>query len=57
MACVSPIKSVGFYKGLVKPLHFIRYIYLRFCLLYLMLLTLLIRYLFLPSTLTGGGGS
>jgi len=48
---------MGSYKGLVKPLHFIRYIYLCFRLLYLMSLTLLIRYLSLPSTLTGGGGS
>jgi len=48
---------MGSYKGLVKPLHFVRYIYLRFCLSYLMLLTLLIRYLSSPSTLTGGGGS
>jgi len=48
---------MGFYKGLVKPLYFVRYIYLRFCLLYLILLTLLTRYLSLPSTLTGGGGS
>ena len=43
--------------GLVKPLHFIRYIYLRFRLLYLISLTLLIKYLSLPSTLTSGGGS
>jgi len=57
MACVSPTELVGSYKGLVKPLHFIRYIYLHFCLLYLILLTLLIRYLSLLSTLTSGGGS
>ena len=57
MACVSPIELAGSYKGLAKPLHFIRYIYLRFHLLYLMSLTLLIRYSSLLSTLTGGGGS
>jgi len=57
MACVSPIELAGSYEGLVKPFHFVRYIYLRFCLLYLMLLTLLIRYSSLLSTLTGGGGS
>jgi len=56
MACVSPIELTGSYKGLVKPLYFIRYIYLRFRLLYLILLTLLIRYLSSPSTLTSGGG-
>jgi len=48
---------MGSYKGLVKPLHFIRYIYLRFRLLYLMSLTLLMRYLSLLFTLTSGGGS
>jgi len=57
MAYVSPIELMGSYKGLVKPLYFIRYIYLRFCLLYLILLTLLMRYLSLLFTLTGGGGS
>jgi len=57
MAYISPIELTGSHKGLVKPLHFIRYIYLRFRLLYLMLLTLLIRYLSLPSTLTSRGGS
>ena len=36
---------MGSYIGLVKPLHFIRYIYLRFRLLYLILLPFLIRYL------------
>jgi len=56
MAYISPIELTGSYMGLVKPLYFIRYIYLRFCLLYLMLLTLLIKYLSLLSTLTGGGG-
>jgi hypothetical protein len=57
MACVSPIELIGSYKGLVKPLYFVRYIYWRFRLSYLMLLILLIKYLFLPSTSTGGGGS
>jgi len=57
MAYISPIELTGFYKGLVKPLHFIRYIYLRFHLLYLILSTFLIRYLSLLSTLTSGGGS
>jgi len=57
MAYISPIELVGSYKGLVKPLYFIRYIYLRFRLLYLILLTLLTRYLSLLSTLTNGGGS
>jgi len=57
MAYISPIESTGSYKGLVKPLYFIRYIYLHFRLLYLILLTLLMRYLFLLSTLTSGGGS
>jgi len=57
MAYISPIELTGSHKGLVKPLYFIRYIYLYFHLLYLMLLTLLIKYLSLPSTLTGGGGS
>jgi len=56
MACVSPIELTGSYKGLVKPLHFIKYIYLRFRLSYLISLTLLIRYSSLPSTLTSGGG-
>jgi len=56
MAYISPIELAGSYKGLVKPLHFIRYIYLYFRLLYLMLLTLLIRYSSLLSTLTSGGG-
>jgi len=56
MAYISPIELAGSYKSLVKPLHFIRYIYLRFRLFYLILLTLLIRYLFLLSTLTGRGG-
>ena len=57
MAYISSIELAGSHKGLVKPLHFIRYIYLRFRLLYLMLLTLLMRYLSLPSTLTSRGGS
>jgi len=57
MACISPIELAGSHKGLVKPLYFIRYIYLHFRLLYLILLTLLIRYLSLLSTLTSGGGS
>jgi len=57
MACVSPIELTGSHKGSVKPLHFIRYIYLRFRLSYLMLLTLLTRYLSSLSTLTGRGGS
>jgi len=57
MAYISPIELIGFYIGLVKPLYFIRYIYLRFYLLYLILLTLLIKYLSLLSTLTSGGGS
>jgi len=57
MACVSPIELMGSYIGLVKPLYFIRYIYLRFRLLYLILLTLLIKYLSLLSTLTSRGGS
>ena len=48
---------MGSYKDLIKPLHFIRYIYLCFCLLYLILSIFLIKYLFSPSTLTGGGGS
>jgi len=57
MACISPIELTGSHKGLVKPLHFVRYIYLRFRLSYLILLTLSTRYLSLLSTLTGGGGS
>jgi len=57
MAYISPIKLMGSYKGLVKPLYFIRYIYLRLYLLYLILLTLLIKYLSLLSTLTSGGES
>jgi len=57
MAYISPIELMGSYKGLVKPLHFIRYIYLRFRLLYLTSLTLLMRYLSSPSTLTSRGGS
>ena len=57
MAYISPIKLIGFYKNLIKPLYFIRYIYWRFYLLYLILLILLIKYLFSPSTLTSGGGS
>jgi len=56
MAYISPIELTGSYKGSVKPLYFIRYIYLRFRLLYLILLTFLIRYLSLPSTLTSRGG-
>ena len=39
---MSFIKSISSYKDSVKPLHFIRYIYWHFCLLYLMLLILLI---------------
>jgi len=57
MAYISPIELIGSHIGLVKPLHFIRYIYLRFRLLYLILLTRLIKYLFLLSTLTSRGGS
>jgi len=57
MAYISPIELTGSYKGLVKPLHFIRYIYLRFYLLYLMLLILLTKYLSSLSTLTSRGGS
>ena len=57
MAYISPMELIGSHKGLVKPLHFVRYIYLRFRLLYLILLTLLIRYLSLLSTLTSRGGS
>ena len=57
MAYISPIELIGSYKDLIKPLYFIRYIYWRFCLLYLILLILLIKYLFLLFTLTGGGGS
>ena len=57
MAYMSPIELTGFYKDLVKPFYFIKYIYWRFCLLYLISLILLIKYSFLPSTLTSGGGS
>jgi hypothetical protein len=57
VAYISPIKLIGFYKGLVKPLYFIKYIYWRFRLLYLILLILLIRYLFSLSTLISRGGS
>ena len=57
MAYISPIKLIGSYIGLIKPLHFIRYIYLRFRLLYLILLTFSIKYLSLLSTLTNRGGS
>ena len=57
MAYVSPIELIGFYKDLIKPFYFIKYIYWRFRLLYLILLILLIKYLFSPSTLTSGGGS
>ena len=57
MAYISPIKLTGFYKDLVKSFHFIKYIYWRFRLLYLISLILLIKYSFSPSTLTGGGGS
>ena len=57
MAYISFINLISSYKDLVKPLYFIRYIYWRFCLLYLMLLIFLIKYSFSPSTLTGGGGS
>ena len=57
MAYVSFIELTGFYKDLIKPLYFIRYIYWRFRLLYLILLIFLIKYLFSLSTLTGGGGS
>ena len=56
MAYISFIKLIGFYKDLIKPFYFIRYIYQRFCLLYLILLILLIKYSFLLSTLTSGGG-
>ena len=48
---------MGSHKDSIKPLHFVRYMYWRFCLLYLMLLILLIKYSFSPSTSTGGGGS
>ena len=54
---MSFIELTGSYKDLVKPLYFIKYMYWRFRLLYLMLSILLIKYLFSPSTLTGGGGS
>jgi len=54
---ISPIELAGSYIGLIKPLYFIRYIYLYFRLLYLILLTLLIKYLFILSTLTSRGGS
>ena len=47
---------MGSYIGLVKPLYFIRYIYLRFRLLYLILLTLLIKHLSLLSALTSRRG-
>ena len=57
MAYISLIELIGFYKDLVKPFHFIKYIYWCFYLLYLILLILLTKYLFLLSTLTGGGGS
>ena len=57
MAYVSFIELIGSYKNLIKPLYFIRYIYWRFRLLYLMLLIFLIKYLFSLSTLTSGGGS
>ena len=57
MAYISFIKLIGFYKDLIKPFHFVRYIYWRFHLLYLMLLIFLIKYSFSPSTLTSGGGS
>jgi len=57
MAYINSIELTGSYIDLVKPLHFIRYIYLHFYLLYLMSLTLLIRYLFLLSTLTSRRGS
>ena len=57
MAYISFIKLISSYKDLIKPFHFVRYIYWCFCLLYLMLLILLIKYLFSLSTLTGGGGS
>ena len=57
MAYISFIKLINSYKDLVKSLHFIKYIYWRFRSLYLILLILLIKYLFLLSTLTSGGGS
>jgi len=57
MAYISPIELIGSYIGLVKPLYFIRYIYLHFRLLYLILLTLLMKYLSLLSTLTSRGRS
>ena len=56
MAYISLIELTGFYKDLIKPLYFIRYIYWCFCLLYLISLILLTKYLFSLSTLTGGGG-
>ena len=57
MAYISFIELIGSYKDLIKPIYFIRYIYWHFRLLYLILLILLIKYLFLPSTLTSRGGS
>ena len=57
MAYISPIELIGSYKDLIKPLYFIKYIYWRFCLLYLILLIFLIKYSFSLSTLTSGGGS
>jgi len=48
---------MGSYKDLVKPLYFVRYIYWRFRLLYLISLILLIKYSFSLSTLTSRGGS
>ena len=56
-AYISPIELTDSYKGLVQPLHFIKYIYQSFYLLYLILLILLIRYLSLLSTLTSRGES
>ena len=56
MAYISLIKLTGFYKDLVKLFYFIKYIYWRFRLLYLILLIFLIKYLFLPSILTSRGG-
>ena len=51
------MELTGSYKDLIKPLYFIKYIYWRFRLLYLMLSIFLIKYLFSPSTLTSRGGS
>jgi hypothetical protein len=54
MAYISLIELIGSHKGLVYSFHFIRYIYWRFRLLYLILLILLIKYLSLLCTSTSG---